>query len=296
MRNKFQGNEYLSVLRQFFGRRLSNTYVLKGQHPGPDVAIFAGVHGNEHCGLKAMAELLPTLAITHGTATFLVGNPRASLKGVRYECKELNLNRFGLPSDTFSEFQKESYEYGRSKLLKQVLRSSDALLDIHSGTSLKEPIIICERNSIPIAQYLPKDFTRQIYGFDAIEPGAWDGYMLSLKKPGMTIECGYHEDPNGQKYASGAITAFLYAAGSFGAIHNLPIITRSEVQMFCLYKTQTNQFTLEKDFQSLEKLAQGDTIGNDGGIEICSPGDCVILFPHNCTEIDAEAFLLGYEL
>lgn len=295
VKNRKKLPEYMIVLQTYFGKRLEKTFRLKSAKPGPTIAITAGVHGIEHCGLKAFADILPTLAIERGEIIFAIGNPRACFKKIRAASIDLNLNRFGLPDERLTEKQKASYEYARATLMKQILGEADMHLDIHSGTALKEAVIICEPNSYFITRFFPRSFTHEIYGFDAIEQGAWDGYMLSLGKPGITIECGFHEDPKGPIYARAAVASVLATYGLVSGPRQ-SVVRRKYVQMFMLYHTINDTFTLARNFFSLEKLKRGEIIGHDGQLPVKAPKDCLVVFPHNCTEKKAEAFLLGREI
>ena len=75
VKNRKKLPEYMIVLQTYFGKRLEKTFRLKSAKPGPTIAITAGVHGIEHCGLKAFADILPTLAIERGEIIFAIGNP-----------------------------------------------------------------------------------------------------------------------------------------------------------------------------------------------------------------------------
>ncbi|MEI8130294.1 MAG: succinylglutamate desuccinylase/aspartoacylase family protein [bacterium] len=283
---------YIEILQEYFGTNLENVVRIKGKVNGPKVFISAGVHGNEHCGLKAFAEIIPFMKnVDCGEIIFAIGNPPACLKNIRFTKKELNLNRFGVDDDLLSEEQKTSYEYGRAQLYKQLIAESSALLDIHSGTQLREAVMIGEHSADFITDFMPSSFPYMIYGFDAIEAGAWDGYALSLGKPGITLECGYHEDPEGPTRAKEAITSFLK---TFAIISGecQPVIPKKKIQMFQMYLTTTN-FILARDFYSLETLSAGELIGVDGKVQVHAPQESIMFFPHNCTGAKEEAFLLG---
>ena len=292
MKDKSLTLGYIEILQEYFGTNLENVVRIKGKVNGPKVFISAGVHGNEHCGLKAFVEIIPLMRnVDRGEMIFAIGNPPACLKNIRFMKKELNLNRFGVDDNLLSEEQRNSYEYGRAQLYKQLIAESYALLDIHSGTQLREAVMIGERNAEFITQLMPASFPYMIYGFDAIEAGAWDGYALSLGKPGITLECGYHEDPEGPTRAKEAIISFLKTFAIISGEHQ-PVILTKKIQMFQMYLSVTN-FTLARDFYSLETLPVGELIGIDGNVEVRAPQESLIFFPHNCEGAKEEAFLLG---
>ena len=63
---------------------------ITGAEPGPTVAIFAGVHGNERAGVYALEALIPRLTITRGTLYLVFANPAAIEANVRMVNKNLN--------------------------------------------------------------------------------------------------------------------------------------------------------------------------------------------------------------
>lgn len=91
---------------------------------------------------------------------------------------ELNLNRMFRDDSVFTEQDKKTYEFRRSREIMPYLDLSEASLDLHSSPSIGSPaFIICEENSASIVEDFPFDI--RCYGFTDIEPGGTDGYMNS---------------------------------------------------------------------------------------------------------------------
>jgi succinylglutamate desuccinylase len=264
-----------------------------GNKPGKTSVIMAGNHGNETCGINLFKNLIPALSIDSGIVIFVLGNLRAIEKNIRFT--EYNLNRAFSPSSLYSKEIKKTYEYKRAQELKKIFNMGDALLDIHSTTNPGEPFIIAEKNALEIISRFPKEFKRIVYGFDEIEPGASDGYMLSKNKIGICIECGQHESINAVDLAQKAVFSFLNSRGHI----NLPdekIEKREMIQMNFIYYTETDSFELSKKFFDFEKIKKGSLIGKDGQVEIFAQNDGVIVFAHDCNEKGKEGFLMGYEM
>ncbi len=64
-------------------------------NPGAHVVIVGGTHGNEPGGVKAIVELhrafrYGTVRLNQGKISFLLGNPKAYEKNVRYIDSDLN--------------------------------------------------------------------------------------------------------------------------------------------------------------------------------------------------------------
>lgn len=268
-----------------------NKTIIRGKKPGKTSIIMAGVHGNEICGVNVIASLLPDIYIEVGKVIFIIGNPKAVKKNVRFT--EFNLNRAFLPASRYSNKIKKTYEYKRAQKLKKILNQGDALLDIHSTLHPNKPFIICEKNALEIVSYFPKDFKRIVQGFDALEPGATDGYMTSRKGLGICVECGQHDSLLAANIAKKAILSFLSARGHTDSSKIKKINNREIVKMNYLYKTKSASFILNKNFSDFEKIKKGTLIGVDCDKNIKSPNDCVIVFAHNRDKKNEEAFLLG---
>lgn len=267
---------------------MENVIELTGPKSGPTSIILAGVHGNEVCGVKAFEQLLPTLTIESGRVLFAYGNPRAIQQNVRFI--EMNLNRAFKLEALFSETERETYEYQRAQFLKTYLDQADALLDVHASfTPGSQRFIICEKESMNIAKHLPFDLVAS--GFDNLEPGGTDGYMNSLSKIGVCIECGYLEDESSTEIAKKSILAFLSVRGYIDS--PLKIYTQSQINFDYIYFTKTDNFKLAKQFNDFEKIPAGQLIGFDGEEEIRAKKDGIIIFARNRDKINDEAFLFG---
>lgn len=285
----------LSIKNELFSNILGISTIY-GSKPGKTSIIMAGNHGNEICGINVFKDIIPHISIETGTVIFVLGNLRAIEKNVRFT--EYNLNRTFSPSSTYSKEIKKTYEYKRAQELKKIFNIGDALLDIHSTTNPGEPFIVTENNAFKIIFHFPREFKRIVYGFDAIESGASDGYMLSKNKIGICIECGQHDSIHAVEVAKKAVFSFLNLRGHINTSDNSnnEIENREMIKMNSIYHTKTDSFELSKDFFDFEKIKKGSLIGIDGGIKICAPDDCVIVFAHNRDKKGEEGFLLGHEI
>jgi len=256
--------------------------------PGNTTVILAGVHGNETCGIKAFEKIIPDLEIKKGTVHFIYGNPKAIKENVRYI--DVNLNRMFREDSEISSNDKTSYEYKRSREIMPYLNEADALLDIHaSNTPESTPFIICERKAEKIAQALNIEII--VSGFDELEPGGTDGYMNKQGKIGICLECGYLGDSQSIEIAIENIYRFLIVQGHIDG----KLITKKQTQfnMNYIYHTQTDMFTLVKEFSDFEKVTKNQIIGTDGEYNITAPNYGVIMFARNRNKKGEEAFLLG---
>lgn len=261
---------------------------LSGKRLGPTSIILAGVHGNEKCGVEALANLLPGLNIEAGDLLIAYGNPLALKNDQRF--MDANLNRMFKGDGDLSDSDRASYEYGRAQFLKQYLVQASASLDLHASLNPNSrPFVICESNAREIVSYLPIDLV--VSGFDQLEPGGTDYYMNRLGKIGICLECGYVNDPNSVNIAKASILAFLSVRGHLG---NSPSSQKQScLKMSKIYLTKADSFKLNRPFADFEEITAGQIIGLDGSEEVRADNDGFILFANNRDKIGAEAFLSG---
>ena len=264
---------------------------LSGVNPGKRVVILAGIHGNETCGVEAFGKM-SSLKIDSGRVDFIIGNPRAVAQKVRFA--EVNLNRMFRSDESLTESERASYEYRRSRELIPILTEADAVLDIHSsGTPGSPAFVICEPHSFEIVQRLP--FSTICYNWDAHQPGGTDYFMNQRGRPGICIECGYHEDARSIDRAVQSIIAFLTSLNmkpSGVAISTTEIHQQQRIAMRQQYKTITD-FRPARSFHDFEKITAGELLGRDGAATVCAQEDGVIIFVRERKNPNEEAFLFG---
>lgn len=262
---------------------------IQGKNKGPNLCIFVGVHGDEVCGIIAAEHVLSDLHLIHGSVTFIVGNPLAVERGVRFT--EMNLNRAFRSDDQLTLAEKNTYEYKRSRELIPWLAAADALLDIHSSASkTSKEFIICEPHSYPVARYLPASIISS--GWDTLEPGGTDYYMNSLGKVGITFESGYHTDQKSIERAEDAMRSFLKQYKLIDG--QVEMREQKIINVHYVYHTVSDDFRLVKEFSDFEAVSSGQLIAHDGTLPVYARFDGVIIFARNRTSRGSEGFLLAY--
>jgi len=262
---------------------------IKGKQPGEISVILAGVHGNEVCGIKAIEELLPTLAINNGEVIIGWGNPRAIEKCSRQF--QANLNRMFKDKKEILKADRSSFEYDRAQLIKLYLNQASALLDIHAcSTPNSRPFIICEKNAREIVQYLP--FNLIVSGFDRIQPGGTDYYMNKIGRVGICIECGYGFDVRAVDLAKKSVTAFLQIRGHVDGKKSPRRYRKKRMEIFYMHVTKNN-FRVKTKLPDFSKIQSGQIVGYDGDEAIKCDRDCRLLFATNRSKANEEAFILA---
>lgn len=256
--------------------------------PGPIVTIIGGTHGDEICWVQALDTIRDTLKVKKWKLYLIYGNIEAIEKNTRQI--DLNLNRMYRDDSTFTESEKNTIEYRRSREIIPYLEQSDALLDLHSSPSIGSPaFIICEENCRDVIDRFP--FETVCYGFTDMEPGGTDGYMNSRGKIGICVECGNHLDATARDKALISITRFLEYFDMIDSNSTESTPTKSIYTATLAYKTKTTSFKVVKKFSDFENITIWQLIGYDSDEAIYSDFDGKILFAWYRDQIGVEWFV-----
>lgn len=257
--------------------------------PGPTVAVFGGVHGDEPTGIRTVRELASELAIDRGTVHLVLGNPRAVETGERFT--EENLNRCFIKG-----YRGTSYEAERARELLPVFDDSDALLDLHEHSDdYLGPFLICERESIKHAERIGAPVVS--FGWAEAEPGGTESYMHENGKVGIGYESGPSSKPDENlPRAKNAVNAFL---ADFGLLrrevrpnyHGTP----RYIRVFRSIIRRSEDLRFAREFRTFEALRPGEPILTDGGRRYVAGDDEVIIFPRPKHPIGTELCVIGRE-
>lgn len=253
----------------------------------PTLAVFAWVHGDEVCWVKAFQKMIPDLKITKWIVYFCYANLKAIEKNIRQT--EVNLNRCFQKNEKFQW----TYEKERAFELMEILDKCDALLDIHASfTEDSIPFVISEWEGLEIAKFLSWFEIRSNW-WDNLEPWATDWYMFNNWKTWICIECWYLWDEKWQKRAEDWLESFLKY---FDVIDwkNTLIKEKNQKEIFVdeIYITKNN-FKLAKNFDDFQEIKKWELIWIDWKENIISERNWIIIFARNLKWKWEEAFILG---
>ncbi len=152
------------------------------------VTISGGVHGNELTGIYIVKKLRHDNPITHNISLdYLLANPKAIAECRRYI--DVDLNR----SFTQQALQTDShlYEHERAKVIKERLKHSDFLIDLHTTTANMGITIVLSSlapKSLNVAKILAREYedVRILLWLSNSE----GEFINSLVQSSMTIEVG----------------------------------------------------------------------------------------------------------
>lgn len=260
----------------------------EGLLPGKTVAIFAGIHGNETVGLKALDVLQKELTVKAGVVYLVYGNPPAIDANKRFI--EKNLNRL-FTSENIGTI----YEDVRARELMKILDSCDALLDLHSYNSNEgEAFAICEKNAYDLVGGM--DLTI-VMDASKIHGNSGIGYINSRGKIGLTLECGTTN--MAETFLPMALKSAYQFLRYFGCVdrevENTPVKKKFIQAEKVIYK-QNEEFAFVKEFKDFEKLLSDELFAFDGKTPIFAGKNDLIVFPRPNVPVGGEVCIIAREI
>jgi len=254
--------------------------------PWPTTTIMVWVHGNELSWPLALTQRLATNpTIDTGTVFCVFANPKALKANIRQT--DCNMNRCFTDTQTFTWYEAE-----RANDIIPYLRQSDFLLDIHNTINNSTPAFLISEH-IERNKYFPVQTI--LCWLDALHPWWSDGYMNSLGKVWLCLECGSIVDDIQQttQIAYDAIENFLRATNNL----DQPVKTYPNKQKIIrcreIYKNTHWPFRLVCAFDEFERVKVGTVIGYDGEQEVITQDNCCLVFARDCAKIGEECFVWG---
>lgn len=274
------------LLQQIIQNPKKSIQIFDSGKPWNTTTIMVWVHGNELSGPAALLEILPTLQITSGKVFLIFANLRALDQNIRQT--EKNMNRSFVQNSSWN-----TYEDIRAREIMSFLDQSDYLLDIHNtlNTQNSIPFVISEDREV--WEVFDVDFV--VSGFDTLHPGGSDGYINSLGKKWVCIECGSIYDPRWYAIAKNSITNFLkFTENTDGK--NKVFSQKKYLRFDTIYKNTTLDFSFSKNFEDFEFVRKWQKIATDWQKQIFAKENGYILFPYLPTKIHDEIFCFWREV
>ena len=180
-------------------QRIIGTY--KGQHPGPNLIFFGGIHGNELSGIYALKAVLDELNLKKpafkGNIYALAGNLQAIKKNQRYIGKDLN--RIWFPNTLIPREERSSItEYSEkidivSRLIDIVSNGRPTyLFDLHTTSSHSMPFISIS-DTLKNRQIIEGIPVNLVLGLEELLDGPMFSFFSEMGLPAILFEAGQHE-------------------------------------------------------------------------------------------------------
>ncbi len=269
--------------------------------PGPHVMVNCLTHGNEPAGAAAVARLLDDgVRPVRGRLTLSFANIAAYdafRAGRDLPARFLDRDMNRLWRSDWLEEDTSSREAVRARALQPVLRTVDALLDLHTTASVAEPFFViadmpktralADRMAWPPTQQLMPDGC--LDGRHMIDYGAFADPARA--EVAVTVECGRHTDPASCDGAYRAARRFLDAVG---AVPDAGTPADSDIRRFRIvepYQVQSRDFSLTISDEGFVPVVAGQPVAVDGGKIVTAPYDAVVIAPRPNPAPGTTAFL-----
>ncbi len=229
---------------------------IHGRKEGPTLVFFAGIHGNEMAGVKAMerlfTELRPPLFNINGTLIGIRGNLPAILHGKRYMEQDLNRlwtedNMTMIKGKSAGERNVEENELiAIDELLEKILNTQTApfyFIDFHTTSSKTVPFITINDAMMnrKFSNLYPVPI---ILGLEEYLEGPLLSWMNEKGYVSLGFESGQHTDFEAVENA----TAFMWLSMVFTGV-----LPKNEVHEYESYH-QRLQYSLEGDKEFYEVI------------------------------------------
>lgn len=273
--------------------------------PGPHVVINALTHGNEICGVAAVARLL------EGPVRPLIGTLTVSLSNVAayesfdparpFESRQLVHNMNRIWSDAWLDGGEDSPELRRARELRPVMAAADHILDLHSTSQDVEPFWVYPafaRNAeVALAIGRPAVHLSMPDGLGSGTPLIQHGRHGEPQGRGVALvaECGGHFRAATSALAVEVTLDFL---AHFGLVAPRPGAGQPQrrYQLLQTYVVRTPAFRFTRPLVGFETFAAGELVATDGDAELHAPEDCTVLMPTRAPVPGREGFYLARRL
>lgn len=261
-----------------------NVWQWTGPNPGPRVLILGGIHGNEVTGVMLVEQLRrdldsSALALTAGTLTLAIGNPRAVELGTRGSEPHADLNRCFTGAILAGEG--DSYEAQRARELAPFLAGADIAIDLHATNKPSEAFLVVLSDTLRHRELCRFFSCEKILVVpDSVIAGTTDALVDAHGGVGICFESGWVGDLTRVGEMRAAVEGILSRAGMVVApqtLHDGQVayqMTEAIALTDCGFA-----FAPGRGERNFEPFAQGDVLGRHGEDPLVAPYDGVLMFP-----------------
>jgi predicted deacylase len=281
----------------------------EGPRPGPHAAIVALMHGNELCGVHALAFLLREgVRPARGKLSLVFANVAAfqaydALQPAESRYLDEDMNRVW--SAAALDGPRQSRELARARQLRPLFDTVDCLLDIHSMQTPSPPLALCGALAKGRALAATVGFPANV----VVDAGHVGGTRLrdysafadaASPRAALLVECGQHLDDAARPVAIEASVRFLAAAGVIEpevaqGYFPAPPPRQRVIEVTEAISAASREFRFVADYAGLEVVAKaGTAIASDGARTIRTPyDDCVLVMPSPRVAVGLTAVRFG---
>jgi succinylglutamate desuccinylase len=272
---------------------------ISSPNSGAHVVIVGGTHGNEPGGVKAMVELHRAFGsgkvrLNRGKISFLLGNPNAYEKDIRYIDHDLNRH--------FNKREASSVEGRRALEIKRFLKDNDdigALLDLHSVSIGDFRLLVYAKDDTDKIEFAMKVSAIPLHF--VFHPEHMPGTLIEAASThgirGLIVECGNHYAAQAVETARQHIYNFLFHHHLIDDSYTSPETTPASITFYesiqAIIPHGGFRFII-KDIKTGTKLSKGQKFAVDDHGDHVAPQDCYVVVPSRVVKAtDADAGFLG---
>lgn len=259
-----------------------------GVNQSPTVVVFAGIHGNEKAGVKAIKRVLEKIWESHmrfdGNLYFILGNINALNKHVRFEKVDLNriwrnenLKALKINGGDLSAETREQYDI--FEIIKNILQKENGpfyFLDLHTTSASSVPFITIS-DSLNNRKFSSTFPIPVVLGIEEYLDGPLLTFINEFGHVALGFEGGAHNDPVSVINCEAFIWKALVHSKCLEKeqIKNFEqyqlVFTESccKYQFFGInyrYQLQPDEsFLMEKGFENFEPIKKGQVLANSNG-------------------------------
>jgi succinylglutamate desuccinylase len=275
-------------------------HYIKGNRSGRTIVFFAGIHGNEVAGVKAINNTLKKIdpSDVGGEIYGVYGNIKALQKNKRFI--DLDLNRLWTLNNIKTIVEKEGLlnedleQYELFHFIKQLLATINNpvyFIDLHTTSSKSVPFITI--NDALINRDFSKCFPLPVVlGIEEHLEGPLLSYLNTLGYVSLGFESGQHKDPQAVKNAEAFIYLTLVYSGLIKSSrfnnlefykNNLKSAAKNMNSIFeVIYKyhiSSKDVFTMKRGFESFQDIKKGTLLAASNGKNIYAKHNAMLFMP-----------------
>jgi len=272
---------------------------ISSPNPGAHLVIVGGTHGNEPGGVKAIVQLHRVfrnreIALNRGKISFLLGNPKAYEKDLRYI--DSDLNRMFVKQDP------STVEGKRAAQIEAFFEDHDdisALLDLHSVSIGDFKLLVYTKDDSANTEFALKLSSIPLHF--VFHPEHMPGTLIQAASAhgirGLIVECGNHYAPQAVETAWQHILTFLARHHLIDEGYMLQETTPAIITFYesiQAIKPHADFTFLIKDIKTGTKLSKGRKYARDDHGYHVAPQECHVVVPSLVVKpTDDDAGFLG---
>lgn len=224
----------------------------------PIVAITAATHGNEDIGVDIISHLKDSLDLQQGTARFIVANPPALARGVRFIKQDLNRAYPGTHG--------ASDEAGIAPQVLGLVEDADYVIDLHSTSSQTESFAIVTKKDEEQLRLAEMTGVKNI----VFIPRKEEGYaMVDYVRCGIGIELGLHKSTYAYESGIKAVKNVLSRLGMLPKHSEVEDGEREYFELFGSVKSSPHSLVLVTPYaQNFTLVRKGEVVA-----QLSTPGE-----------------------